>query len=394
MALIGILHYSLPPLVGGVEGLIWSQAYVLTRAGHTVRLIAGAGKAEEGQELVLLPQMLPGHPEAQSALAAADGVPPADHSLVRALRSQLQEAISGCDAIWVHNILTLNLHPFLHQAVLDLIGRGAPERWSLWCEDLSGASEFTKDLVPAPLALLIDRGATLVTISEHRATQISKIFGVPRSDIHVIEPPVRPDWFGVDATGLDVAGRVGALRADPFVLVPSKLLAHKGLAICPPLAAALRRTFESSLVLITGAYSPHEPAASRKILRALKGQASSLAEGSFGIASDLFGVQPDTKTVQDLMVLADVVFLPSKEEGYGMPIAEACAVGTPVLCSDIEAFREAGDGWATFFEPGATAADIAGLIEEICVRPKTGARRRVLRSADRFAEQLLELCPP
>jgi mannosylglucosylglycerate synthase len=393
VALIGILHYTLPPEEGGVENLIRSQADALTRAGHTVRLIAGAGEAEAGQELVVLPHMLPGHPEVRSALTEVHGTPSADHWLVRSLGFNLQRAIAGCDAIWVHNILTLNLHPFLYLAVLDLISRGHAERWSLWCEDLSAASRFTKGGAQAPLASLRDRGAAVVTISEHRARQISTIFGLPRSDIQVIAPPVAPDWFGIEAGGFETARRVGALLADPLVLVPSKLLAHKGLAICPPLAAALRRTFQSSLVLITGAASPHEPAASGAMLQALKAEASPLASGAFGIASDILGAELGARTVHDLMVLADVVFLPSQEEGYGLPIAEACAAGTAVICSDIEAFREAGGGWATFVRPGATAGEIAQQIEGICARPETRARRRVVRSSHSFAEQLRQVCP-
>lgn len=39
---------------------------------------------------------------------------------------------------------------------------------------------------------------------------------------------------------------------------------------------------------------------------------------------------------------ARAVLMPSFTEGYGMPIAEALSVGTPVICSDIAAHREVG----------------------------------------------------
>lgn len=39
---------------------------------------------------------------------------------------------------------------------------------------------------------------------------------------------------------------------------------------------------------------------------------------------------------------ARAVLMPSRAEGYGMPVAEALALGTPVICSDLPALREVG----------------------------------------------------
>lgn len=48
---------------------------------------------------------------------------------------------------------------------------------------------------------------------------------------------------------------------------------------------------------------------------------------------------------------ARALLLPSFAEGYGMPVAEALSVGTPVLCSDLPALREAGGDAPDFLDP-------------------------------------------
>jgi len=48
---------------------------------------------------------------------------------------------------------------------------------------------------------------------------------------------------------------------------------------------------------------------------------------------------------------ARALVLPSFAEGYGMPVAEALAVGTPVICSDLPALREAGGSAPDYLDP-------------------------------------------
>jgi glycosyltransferase involved in cell wall biosynthesis len=48
---------------------------------------------------------------------------------------------------------------------------------------------------------------------------------------------------------------------------------------------------------------------------------------------------------------ANALLMPSFAEGYGMPVAEALSVGTPVVCSDLPALREAGGGAPDYLDP-------------------------------------------
>jgi glycosyltransferase involved in cell wall biosynthesis len=55
--------------------------------------------------------------------------------------------------------------------------------------------------------------------------------------------------------------------------------------------------------------------------------------------------------MHELLHGARALLLPSFAEGYGMPVAEALSVGTPVLCSDLPALREAGGVVPDFLDP-------------------------------------------
>jgi glycosyltransferase involved in cell wall biosynthesis len=55
--------------------------------------------------------------------------------------------------------------------------------------------------------------------------------------------------------------------------------------------------------------------------------------------------------VRDLLRGARALLMPSFAEGYGLPVAEALSLGTPVICSDIPAHREVGGDVPDFLDP-------------------------------------------
>jgi glycosyltransferase involved in cell wall biosynthesis len=69
--------------------------------------------------------------------------------------------------------------------------------------------------------------------------------------------------------------------------------------------------------------------------------------------------------LEGLYSLADILVLPSLQEGFGLPIAEAMERGVPVACSGRGALAEVAGGAAELFEPsdaGAVAAAVRTLL--------------------------------
>ena len=68
--------------------------------------------------------------------------------------------------------------------------------------------------------------------------------------------------------------------------------------------------------------------------------------------------------------------LPSRAEGFGLPVIEAMACGVPVVCSDLPVLREIADGIATFCaanDPAAFADAMASTLDA----PSNSSRRQL-----------------
>ncbi len=84
---------------------------------------------------------------------------------------------------------------------------------------------------------------------------------------------------------------------------------------------------------------------------------------------------------------------PSDFEGFGLPVAEAMASGTPVICSDIPPLREVAGGAGRFFERGDAAGLAHAMIEARAGNPmrriEAGLRRARELTWERAAERTL-----
>jgi glycosyltransferase involved in cell wall biosynthesis len=83
--------------------------------------------------------------------------------------------------------------------------------------------------------------------------------------------------------------------------------------------------------------------------------------------------------VADLYAMADALLLPSREEGFGLPLLEAGLARVPAFVTDIPPFREIGGDTVHVFglddSPAACAQRIVhGLMDDRAYR----LRRRIL----------------
>lgn len=386
---VAIVHFTGPGAVGGIESWIGTQIACLEGWGIATRLVVGAGGGGRA-DVVKLPQM---QPEVVALHLTDSSVFPApDHRIVGTLARDLRAALEDCTDCWVHNAFTVFLNPFLTVALQLLAAELRELRWVAWCEDISSTSAYwdRPGSGAGPATCRLVPGVRYVTITEARRKELALVTGLPEAQITVIPPPVDAiRLLGIGETIQGVAAKLGITSSMPVVLVPAKLLPHKNLSRCVGVAQSLRKRCARPLMLITGAHSPHEPRRSRKLAEQLRDEARRAGvDGCFRLLPDIAG-ELGHAAVRDIMLLSDVVFLPSCEEGYGLPIQEAATLRVPVLCSRIPAFEESSEG--PFFDIDQTDEEVARMILDLTASSANTARRVALQSQDRFQEQLAEL---
>lgn len=73
----------------------------------------------------------------------------------------------------------------------------------------------------------------------------------------------------------------------------------------------------------------------------------------------------DDAEVQGLLAQSRGLLFPSRAEGFGLPVAEALALGVPVIASDLPALREIGQGLPTFLAPDDVQG-WASMVAQFC----------------------------
>jgi glycosyltransferase involved in cell wall biosynthesis len=170
-----------------------------------------------------------------------------------------------------------------------------------------------------PQRLVLNRADAIVTGTEAAKAQIQrrKLTTLP---------------ITVVSSAVDPAERIRTAERDKTLVYMGSFMPYKNVEA---LAAALHELPGYRLQLLS------------RISDANKARYSALAPD--GAIEFFDGVSDEEYTA--LLERATALVSASLEEGFGIPLVESLAMGTPVVCTDIPVFREVGGAGALYFDP-------------------------------------------
>jgi glycosyltransferase involved in cell wall biosynthesis len=314
---LAILHYTKPPIVGGVERVIRDLAQALCKRGHEVEVMDRADWRD---------------------LGGADGF-------------QKQDPF---DAVLVHNVFTMPFDLEWTRELTALAAAMSQVRWVNWVHDVAAVNPAYAELgwnEPVPKV-------RHVAVSELRAREWAQVAGLEEDVVTVLPNGLDPaKVLGLTARVEELAERHGWWEVDLLLVQPVRLVRRKNVELAIDLIAQLRRNGVAAALVVTGAPDPHQ-GDGRRYFEALKVQVA-----SFGVADAVtFPGEQGTLSdadVQSLYRLGDALFFPSHSEGFGLPLLEAALHRLPIWCSDLSVHREVIGEEAQFFDLRTPVQDLA-----------------------------------
>ena len=352
---IALIHFTAPPLNGGVERVIGEQIRILRKNGHTLSLACfeGGGAGEDV------------HIPLSRASSCADFV------------AYLSSALSGNDVIFMHNVGSLPDVPALTEALWLLPNKIPSARWICWVHDLALTDPehaWIHTKIEGRVFTKSCEAWEYVAVSELRAGEVEEHLGVA---CVVVPNGVDPgSTLQLSARTASLAEAGGWWEADAVLLHPSRLMPRKNVEAAIHLARAAREQGFDLKILLTGA-EDLETVAHATYGKYLKTLAASLRlqDAVFFLG----GMMPmDSKEFCDFNLIADGLFFSGQREGFGLPVLEAGVLGRPIFCPNCEPLTRL-PGAVTY--PVETSAEelATWLIGEISEHKTIMARRQILR---------------
>lgn len=184
----------------------------------------------------------------------------------------------------------------------------------------------------------IHRSDRIIVPSRFTQEEIVTHYGVARNRISVIENAAAEEWFlPTPMEELEQVTRAYGLVSGRYLIASGTMQPRKNIPFLIKAFQEANRSHSLGLKLVlTG-----NPVGRNVDTRATQSGDETLVYTGYVSDADL----------RALVAGAAGYLFPSLYEGFGIPIEEALAKGTPVLASDIPVFHEVGGDRITYFDP-------------------------------------------
>lgn len=369
---VDLLHYSSPPIVGGVESVMAHHARLMADAGHEVRILAGRGDVfDERVQFVHIPFVDSRHTNILEIKRDLDqgNIPPQFPILKDQLVSTLKEITLDTDVLIAHNVCSLSKNLALTAALYQLSQERNSPRLILWHHDLAWTTPRYRselhDGYPWDLLRRDWAGAKQVVVSALRRQELAELLGIPLERVVVVPNGLDIERFlKLEERSVELVSQLDLLGCAPLLLLPVRITPRKNIELALGVLAALRIQFPQAALVVTGPLGPHNPANIHYFNRLLSLRESLGLKGCAHFLAEISSEYLPDGVIADFYSLADALIFPSREEGFGIPILEAGMTGLPIFCADISPLRELAGENALYYDPDSAPEVVASMISD------------------------------
>lgn len=358
---VAMIHYTAPRgVVGGVELVMAHHAEGLFKRGYKVHLIYGEGGDLGDPEIVEheVPLLSPNHPEIlelQDELITEGKPTPKFLKVKQAIKSALKPFLSRRVIPIVHNIPSMPFNFAATAAINELVDE-INNKIIFWLHDsVLFRDEWRDKIEKFPVTLLHHKNPKIryVTPTIFRSKQFMALpepYKIP--GVIVVPNGINiEDYIKIDETTKLLMRKLNLTFEDYILLTPVRVTPRKNIELAIEVVNELKHLMgiaRAVKLLVTG---PPDPQA-RKLGMTYMDYLKSLIKRR-GVEENVIfcheiishdreyeGGKIKKWSVADVYNVADLVFIPSKEEGFGLPVIEAGAARRPVFCSRIPPFQE------------------------------------------------------
>jgi glycosyltransferase involved in cell wall biosynthesis len=215
-------------------------------------------------------------------------------------------------------------------------------------------------LLIADSARGVAHASHIVTISENSKRDITRLYGVPASQITVAYPGVDREFFSRRSAEEVARVRMELGLEKPYIVHVGSLQPRKNLGLLMDALRVLKGKGRLNHQLVLAGMSGWLEGPIFQAVRDLR------------LVDDVvfLGMVPAVQ-LPALMCGADVLALPSLYEGFGLPLVEAMSCGVPIIASDISSIPEVV-GAAGILVPPGDVDGWADALDDVLQHPERG----------------------
>lgn len=371
---IAFVHYTAPPIVAGVELVIKDHSILMAEDGFDVKIIAGkGGRFHPKVKVEIILEIDPRNPEylkIREKLEKGE-VPENLARYVNRLYQKLKITLEKTDTLIIHQALTMHFNFALTLALQKIIKESSKMKVIHWTHDATFLDEnyaklFSKYKDQSPWNLIISKipNVQYVTISQYRQNEIAKLLKINPAEIKVISNGLNlSSFWNLGRQTKKLFNELKLSERDLVGFLPMRIVRRKNIEKAIEITQKINEQ-KDFLLLITAPVDYQNPDAA-EYFNQLTNKVAELKLGDKVIFLSLYkfknGEQFDIENLKlnEFFFLSDFLLLTSSLEGFGMPLLEAGATKTPIICSDIEPFKEIAGNLAFYFKLNDSAEKIA-----------------------------------